>query len=53
VSPTAFMRADRVESALLVRVVERAAEYRLALDKRMARLVVTELAEAVKRGRGR
>ena len=31
--------------------IERAADYRLQLDKRLARLVVTELGEALKRGR--
>ena len=31
--------------------LERAADYRLQLDKRLARLVVTELGEALKRGR--
>jgi hypothetical protein len=50
VSPTALMRADRVEAAVLVRVVERAASYRLDLDRRLARLIVTEFAEALKRG---
>jgi hypothetical protein len=51
VSPTALIRADRVEAALLMAAIERAADYRLQLDKRLARLVVTELGEALKRGR--
>jgi hypothetical protein len=47
------MRADRVEAALLARVVERADHWRLELDKRLARVVVREYADAVKRGRNR
>jgi hypothetical protein len=47
------MRADRVEAALLARVVDRADFWRLQLDKRLARVVVSEYAEAVKRGRKR
>lgn len=50
-SPTALVRADRVEAALMMRALERAADYRLQLDKRLARLVVTELGDALKRGR--
>jgi hypothetical protein len=38
---------------VLIRVVERAAHYRLELDKRLARMVIAELAEAMKRGRSR
>jgi len=47
------MRADRIEAAVLTRAVERAADYRFQLDKRLARLVVSELGEALKRGRRR
>jgi len=38
---------------VLIRVVERAAHYRLELDKRLARMVISELSEAMKRGRSR
>ena len=50
-SPVALIRADRVEAAVLMRGLERAADYRLQLDRRLARLIVTELGEALKRGR--
>lgn len=50
-SPTALVRADRAETALMMAALGRAADYRLQLDKRLARLVVTELGEALKRGR--
>jgi hypothetical protein len=50
VSPTDLIRADRVEAAVLTRAVERAAAYRLDLDRRLARLIVTEFGEALKRG---
>lgn len=45
------MRADRVETTLLVRTLERAAKYQLDRDKRLARLIVAELSEALRRGR--
>jgi hypothetical protein len=48
-----MIAADPTERATLSRVLERAAYWRLELDKRLARLIVSELAEAMKRGRGR
>lgn len=46
-----LLRADRIEREALVRVLERAAHYRLDLDKRLARLIISELADALRRGR--
>jgi hypothetical protein len=51
VNPSAFIRADRIEVALLTRALEHAARYRLELDKRLARLVIGELSDALKRGK--
>jgi hypothetical protein len=48
-----LIHGDRVEVALLARVVERADYHRFQLEKRFARLVVSEYAEAAKRGRKR
>jgi len=47
----ALLRADRLERGVLARVIVKAAEYRTQLDERMARLIISELAEATKRGR--
>lgn len=49
--PAALVRAGPVELALMVKVVARAAEYRAERDRALARSVVSELAEALKRGR--
>jgi len=53
VNPAGFLRADPVERAILGRVLERADHHRFELDKRLARLIISELADAMKRGRGR
>ena len=50
-SPGAFLRADAVERRVLVRALPRAAKYRLDLDRRLARLIVSEWASVVKRAR--
>ena len=50
-NPAELIRADPVERAVLVRALERAGHYRFELDKRLARLIISELAQAMKRGR--
>ena len=52
-NPAGMLRADPIERVVLCSVIERAAAYRLDLDRRLARLIVTELGEAIKRGRRR
>lgn len=52
-NPAVLIRADRVELALLRAAMERAAAYRLELDRRLARLIISELSDALKRGRRR
>ena len=51
-SPSAFMRADRVEAELLSRVLERARHYQETRDRNLAKMIVSELGAALKR-RGR
>jgi hypothetical protein len=44
-----MLRADPIERAVLVLVAERADHWRLELDRRLARLVISEYAAATKR----
>jgi hypothetical protein len=48
--PCRFLRADPVERPILAAALEHAARYHRERDEALARLVVAELAGAVKRG---
>ena len=50
-SPGLLLRADPLERAVLMQALERAAHWRLELDKRLARLIVSEYAGAMRRAR--
>ena len=52
-NPSAFIRADRREAALLIRSLEHAARYQRLRDERLARMIISELSQALKRGRSR
>jgi hypothetical protein len=45
------LRADSIERSVLVSAVESAAKARFELDRRLARMIITELSEALRRGR--
>jgi len=49
VTPASVLRADPIELALTVAALEHAAERELERDRRLARLVITELAQALKK----
>lgn len=51
VAPTAVLRADPDELAALAAIVTHAVDYQQHRDTALARRVVVELAEAMKRGR--
>lgn len=46
-----MLRADPTELPLLIDAVEHAAHYQQGRDQALARLIITELAQALKRGR--
>ena len=50
-SPGELLRADRVELATVKQVLERAAHYRLELDRRLAKLIVSEMSVWLNKGR--
>lgn len=50
-SPTELLRADAIERGALLRVLEVAGRNREKLDRRLAVMIVSELASALKRGR--
>jgi hypothetical protein len=43
------LRTDRIERGVLIRVLDRAGEYRRQLDERLASMVIHYLGEAMKR----
>jgi hypothetical protein len=51
VDPSRLLRADDVERALLLESVREAHRYAEQRDRALARMIISELAEAVKRGR--
>jgi hypothetical protein len=51
IAPTTLLRADPVELSALAAIVTRAAECQQQRDTALARRVVAEFAEAMKRGR--
>ena len=51
IDPSRLLRADRIERELLMAASRHAHEYAEQRDRALARMVVHELAEALKRGR--
>jgi ABC-type nitrate/sulfonate/bicarbonate transport system substrate-binding protein len=51
IAPAHLLRADPVELPLLVAALEHAADWQREHDQHLARLIIHELAEALKRGR--
>ena len=51
VAPGAVLRADPVERPLLLDAMEHAARLHADRDKALARAIISELAQALKRGR--
>lgn len=51
VSPSSLLRADPIERAVLMRALDVAGRYREKLDRRLAQMIIGELAAALKRGR--
>lgn len=51
ISPSLVLRADPMELELLVEATKRAHDYSEERDRALARLVISELADAMKRGR--
>lgn len=51
IPPTALLRADPVELPLLVEAMEHAVKWHQERDRMLARTVISEYAQALKRGR--
>jgi hypothetical protein len=51
ISPSALLRADDVERDLLLRAVHEAHRYHEQRDRALARMIISELAEAMRRGK--
>jgi hypothetical protein len=49
ISPASLLRADPVEFPLLVAALEHAAAWHAERDKALARLIISELAQALRR----
>lgn len=49
--PGLYLRADPVERAALTRALDAAGRYREKLDRRLAQMIIAELAAALKKGR--